>query len=342
MVGATACGRWRRVNKIWPAFCSLPMSLCSREGYFRPFVRARIRLRFRVPEYCGIAVTIQTSKPDVLLIDLTPERHLRHPHQLQGSLPNCRIVLWVRAISTELAYQAMELGVRGVLRKTLPPELLIKCLGKVAEASCGLNKTLTASFLSAKMIALTKRESQLVSLLSQGLKNKEIATTLSISEGTVKVYLSRLFQKVGVKDRFELALYGLRNLQNMSGEPSALNPLPSTPCWEAPEIPDRCNGCARWFLRSPPTRGSITSGVESSILTRSRASVGLARASLLRTRIFHAIALSAAAERLGRAPLSGSGRSRSLFISRLGTSTAGPAFWPRPCCTCCLRSCCPA
>jgi hypothetical protein len=44
------------------------------------------------------------------------------------------------------------------------------------------------------------------------LKNKEIATTLMISEGTVKVYLSRLFQKVGVKDRFELALFGLKNL----------------------------------------------------------------------------------------------------------------------------------
>ena len=61
-------------------------------------------------------------------------------------------------------------------------------------------------------MALTQREGQLVSLLSQGLKNKEIATTLMISEGTVKVYLSRLFQKVGVKDRFELALFGLKNL----------------------------------------------------------------------------------------------------------------------------------
>jgi hypothetical protein len=52
----------------------------------------------------------------------------------------------------------------------------------------------------------------LVTLLSQGLKNKEIATVLCVSENTVKVYLSRLFQKVGVKDRFELALYGLRNV----------------------------------------------------------------------------------------------------------------------------------
>ncbi len=169
---------------------------------------------------------IQNLKPDVLLIDLTPDVTFGVLTQLQRELPFCRLVLWVRAISTELAYQAMELGVRGVLRKTLPPELLIKCLTKVCEGELWFDKTLTASFLSAKMVALTRRESQLVSLLAQGLKNKEIASTLAISEGTVKVYLSRLFQKVGVKDRFELALYGLRNLQNMSGEPSALNPVP--------------------------------------------------------------------------------------------------------------------
>ena len=53
-------------------------------------------------------------------------------------------------------------------------------------------KALTDSFLCARRVALTQREGQLVSLLSQGLKNKEIATTLMISEGTVKVYLSRV------------------------------------------------------------------------------------------------------------------------------------------------------
>jgi DNA-binding NarL/FixJ family response regulator len=165
----------------------------------------------------ALAEVVPKLRPDILLIDLTPDVTFGILTQLQRDLPNCRIVLWVRTISTELAYQAMELGVRGVLRKTLAPELLIKCLTKVCEGELWFDKSLTASFLSAKMVALTKRESQLVALLSQGLKNKEIASTLEISEGTVKVYLSRLFQKVGVKDRFELALYGLRNLQNMTG-----------------------------------------------------------------------------------------------------------------------------
>jgi len=166
---------------------------------------------------------LSDERPDVLLIDLTPDVTFGLLTQLRRELPQCRIVLWVRTISTELAYQAMELGIRGILRKTLPAELLVKCLAKVAEGELWFDKGLTASFLSAKMVTLTKRESQLVSLLSQGLKNKEIAATLSISEGTVKVYLSRLFQKVGVKDRFELALYGLRNLQNLSGEFAASN-----------------------------------------------------------------------------------------------------------------------
>jgi len=57
------------------------------------------------------------------------------------------------------------------------------------------------------------RRRDLITLLAQGLKNKEIATALGLSEGTVKVYLSKLFLKLGVKDRFELALVSLRNLQ---------------------------------------------------------------------------------------------------------------------------------
>lgn len=158
---------------------------------------------------------VEEARPDILVVDLTPEVTFSLLADLHRQAPQCRMVLWTRAISMELAYQVVELGVCGILRKTLPPELVVKCLSKVAEGELWFDKSLTASFLTARTIRLTNRESQLVMLLAQGLKNKEIAATLSISEGTVKVYLSRLFQKVGVKDRFELALYGLRNLQNL-------------------------------------------------------------------------------------------------------------------------------
>jgi DNA-binding NarL/FixJ family response regulator len=160
---------------------------------------------------------METGQPDILLIDLTSDVTFSILSELKKATINSKIVLWVHAISTELALQAMALGVRGILRKTLPSDLLVKCLQRVHEGEFWFEKALTDSFLSAKRIALTKREGQLVSLLSQGLKNKEIATMLLISEGTVKVYLSRLFQKVGVKDRFELALYGLKNLTTGHG-----------------------------------------------------------------------------------------------------------------------------
>ena len=160
----------------------------------------------------GLKEQLARGNPEVLLLDLNPEVTFAVLSDLKQAAPETRIVLWVTTISTELAFQAMGLGIRGVLRKQLPPELQVKCLQKVHAGELWFEKALTDSFLNARRVVLTNREGQLVSLLSQGLKNKEIAATLMVSEGTVKVYLSRLFEKAGVKDRFELALFGLRNL----------------------------------------------------------------------------------------------------------------------------------
>ena len=79
----------------------------------------------------------------------------------------------------------------------------------------------TGRIMTTRSSLVTRREGQLVALLSQGLKNKEIASALTISEWTVRNYISRLSQKLGVKDRFDLALYGLRNLTPNSGDTEA-------------------------------------------------------------------------------------------------------------------------
>ena len=159
-----------------------------------------------------LGIALETEKPDILLMDLTSDVSFQLLRELKKRADSCKMLLWVNGISTELAFQAMGLGVRGIVRKTLPAETLIECLRKVHQGELWFEKSLTDSMLSARKVTLTRREGQLVTLLSQGLKNKEIATVLCVSENTVKVYLSRLFQKVGVKDRFELALYGLRNV----------------------------------------------------------------------------------------------------------------------------------
>src|SRR5436309_2604954 len=181
---------------------------------------------------------METHQPDVLLVDMTSDVTFTVLSGLHDSAQHTKIVLWVHSISTELALQAMSLGVRGILRRTLPAETLIRCISRVHDGELWFEKALTDSIMGARRYTLTRREGQLVTLLSQGLKNKEIATALHISEGTVKVYLSRLFQKLGVKDRFELALYGLKNLA--PGTVSLDNPTserggrPVAPIWQPP------------------------------------------------------------------------------------------------------------
>jgi DNA-binding CsgD family transcriptional regulator len=80
------------------------------------------------------------------------------------------------------------------------------------KARCALKKNLLESTLSQKRVALTQRQGQILSLVTQGLKNKEIAFAMGITEGTVKVYLYKVFQKLGMNDRLDMALYGRKNL----------------------------------------------------------------------------------------------------------------------------------
>jgi DNA-binding NarL/FixJ family response regulator len=156
--------------------------------------------------------SISSRQPDLLFLDLTTDFTLDFLTSIHRAAPTSKIDLWVHFISTEMALQAMGLGVRGILSKTLPPEVLVTGLKKIDTGELWFEKALTDSILTARRYTLTRREGQIVSLVAQGLKNKELGVALNISEGTVKVYLSRLFKKLGLKDRFELALFGLKNL----------------------------------------------------------------------------------------------------------------------------------
>jgi DNA-binding NarL/FixJ family response regulator len=147
----------------------------------------------------------------IVLLDFTSELPPALFGQIDAALLRLPVVLWVHEIPPEMAMQAVSLGLRGILRSTLAPELTLRCLQKVYAGESWFEKGLLDQCVDARKAGLTGREIQLIRLLSLGLKNKEIASTLSITEGTVKVYLSRLFQKLGVRDRFELALYGMKH-----------------------------------------------------------------------------------------------------------------------------------
>lgn len=154
------------------------------------------------------------ARPAVILVDLNPEAELSALADLCRCVKPGKVLLVARRISPELAYQAREFGAAAVLSSLSKLEDLAAAIRRVEKGEIILDDVLNHDLQDARTVRLTPREGQLVSLLAQGLKNKEIAHVLGISEGTVKVYLSKLFQKVGAKDRFELALFGLKNISN--------------------------------------------------------------------------------------------------------------------------------
>ena len=155
---------------------------------------------------------IHRTDATLALIELTHDVRLPVLKDILRESHGVPVILWVDQVSAEFASQVVGAGVRGILRKTLSLEMHLECLTKVAQGELRLEKFLSDELLSAQRVALTPRERQMMGLVAQGLRNKEIAYTLGVTEGTVKVYLSRLFQKVGATDRLDLALFALRNI----------------------------------------------------------------------------------------------------------------------------------
>jgi len=158
-----------------------------------------------------ILPAVRDGNPDLLLLTVTPGLHLGVLAQLHQAFPDCRAVLWARSFSFEFAHQAMELGIRGILKRNCSSELLLKCLRKVSEGEVWFDREITANHLHCHRVPLTPRQAQLAHMVAEGHSNREIAERLSISEGAIKVYLSHLFEKLGIRDRAELARLVGRN-----------------------------------------------------------------------------------------------------------------------------------
>jgi DNA-binding NarL/FixJ family response regulator len=161
--------------------------------------------------------SVAETSPELILCGLRPDTDLALA-DLRRASPRSVIVVFGREITPEFTRDAMEMGVRGFVSSTESSDRLKECLRAAARGELWMDRTLSMALLDTRPINLSKRQSQLVTLLAQGLKNKEIASTLGISESTVKAYLTVLFEKVGAKDRFELALFGLKNLKNVADD----------------------------------------------------------------------------------------------------------------------------
>jgi DNA-binding NarL/FixJ family response regulator len=159
---------------------------------------------------------LASGTSDLAVLDLMPEITIAVLSELQRAAPDCKVILWTNSIAADFALQALGFGVRGVLGKSLSLEAHRQCLHRVHRGELWFEKSLMESLRASQRVLLTARESQLLTLLSLGFKNKEISCELGLTEGTVKVYLSHLIHKSGAKDRFDLAIQSLKNL-NMAG-----------------------------------------------------------------------------------------------------------------------------
>ena len=131
-------------------------------------------------------------------------------HNMSQTAP----VVWGSPIQDGEALRFLKSGAKGVLSKTAEPDTLLTCLDAVANGNTWMEDVLFRSMTQPASPAgrdqLTPREREVLNLVEQGLRNKDIARELGIQPGTVKIHMKHIFEKTGVHGRFSLALSGLR------------------------------------------------------------------------------------------------------------------------------------
>ena len=150
--------------------------------------------------------------PDILIVDVQmPDGDGLHVlRQIRKADEHKPVVLLTASLDDHGFAEALSLKVDGVVLKTSDPGLLIDCLDEVRSGGDWIDPALQDRAVSVTSggprVSLSPRERELVGLVRQGLRNRDIAERLGVTEGTVKVYLHSVFEKTGVANRTELAI----------------------------------------------------------------------------------------------------------------------------------------
>ena len=160
------------------------------------------------------------NNTDVLIIDkgLGAKTVLEALSQLPAEHGTARstvpaVVVWGMSITEAEALKFLQAGAKGILRKSADTEKVLACLRAAAQGRSWMQDSVFREAAAADAqirTDLTPREHQVMELVEQGFKNREIAQELGIRPGTVKIHLKHIFEKTGVRGRHGLALNGLR------------------------------------------------------------------------------------------------------------------------------------
>ena len=160
---------------------------------------------------------VRKHRPDVLVLDLRmPDMGgIDVVRQLQQERSTTRVVILTASESDEVI-EAIRLGVHGVVLKDMAPELLVRCVRAVnagekwierVTATRALDGLLARRSAESDVAVLTRRELQVAQLIAQGLSNKAVASQMLITEGTVKLHVHHVYEKLGVDGRMALAAW---------------------------------------------------------------------------------------------------------------------------------------
>ena len=189
-----------------------------------PMIRTALDVLLRESEFdiVGMAgsaaealAAVDELKPDILLLDLQMPGGggMSVLRRLRADGRKLKVILLTAAIDDATLLEAKALKVQGIVLKNSDPAYLLDCLDHLRFGRswmdpelAGRLKDLAARKGQGGRAALAPRELQLVGFVREGLRNRDIAAKLGVTEGTVKTYLHSIFEKLGVNTRTELAI----------------------------------------------------------------------------------------------------------------------------------------
>jgi two-component system nitrate/nitrite response regulator NarL len=153
--------------------------------------------------------------PDIVIVDkgFGMRAVLDWIHDLKLTEATPAITVWGVSMTEAEALRLLQAGARGIVRKTADLENILSCLRAVAAGRSWMEDCVFRDSVRQERYPrseLTPREHQVLEMVEQGFKNKEIALELGIRPGTVKIHLKHIFEKTGVRGRYGLAISGLK------------------------------------------------------------------------------------------------------------------------------------
>lgn len=171
----------------------------------------RLRCAWVVPHLPVVLQLTRQSTASVILLDkhFGQQLVLRTIEEILRHSPGAGIVVWGTGMGEAEALRYLQAGVRGLLKKSASLATIERCLTTVGQGGLWVEDAVAAPAEGEARRAqpqLTPRESQVLELVRQGMRNREIAAALGIRPGTVKIHLRHIFEKTGIHGRFSLAL----------------------------------------------------------------------------------------------------------------------------------------